>query len=44
MLELGVFPILLESDLSKFDKILVLTFFKARKHFEGFKNTFFHLL
>ena len=44
MCELGVFPIFLENDLLKVDKILGLTFFKARKDFEGFKMTFFHLL
>ena len=42
MFELGVFPNFLESDLLKVDKILGLTFFKARKHFEGFKTAFFH--
>ena len=31
MCELGVFPIFLENDLLKVDKILRLTFFKARK-------------
>ena len=31
MCELGVFPIFLENDLLKVDKILGLTFFKARK-------------
>ena len=31
MRELGVFPIFLENDLLKVDKILGLTFFKARK-------------
>ena len=38
------FPIFLEKDLLKVDKILGLTFFLARKDFEGFKTTFFHLL
>ena len=33
MCELGVFPILLENDLSKIDKFLGLTFFKARKDY-----------
>ena len=42
MCELGVFPIFLENDLLKVDKILGLTFFKARKDFEGFKMAFFH--
>ena len=44
MCELGVFPIFLENDLLKVNKILGLTFFKARKDFEGFKTAFFHLL
>ena len=44
MSELGVFPIFLENDLLKVDKILGLTFFKAKKDFEGFKMAFFHLL
>ena len=44
MCELGVFPIFLENDLLKLDKILGLTFFKARKAFEYFKTAFFHLL
>ena len=44
MCELGVFPIFLEKDLLKVDKILGLTFFQARKDFEGFKTAFFHLL
>ena len=44
MCELGVFPNFLENDLIKVDKILGLTFFKARKDFEGFKTAFFHLL
>ena len=38
MRELGVFPIFLENDLQKFDKILGFMFFKARKDFEGFKT------
>ena len=38
------FPIFLEKDLLKVDKILGLTFFQARKNFEGFKTAFFHLL
>ena len=41
MCELGVFPNFLENDLSKVDKILRLTFFKARKYFEGLKTEFF---
>ena len=44
MCELGVFPIFLENGLLKVDKILGLTFFKARKDLEGFKTAFFHLL
>ena len=44
MCELGFFPILLEKDLLKVDKILGLTFFQARKEFEGFKTAFFHFL
>ena len=42
MCELGVFPIFLENDLLKVDKIVGLTFFKARK--EGFNTVFFNLL
>ena len=38
------FPFFLENDLLKVDKILRLTFFSARKDFEGFKTAFFHLL
>ena len=44
MCELGFFPIFLEKDLLKVDKILRLTFFQGRKDFEGFKTAFFHLL
>ena len=44
MCELGVFPIFLENDLLKVDKILRLTFFKARKDLEGFNTAFFNLL
>ena len=44
MCEPGFIPIFLVKDLLKVDKILVLTFFQARKDFEGFKTTFFHLL
>ena len=39
--ELGVFSNFLENDLSKVDKILRLTFCKARKYFEGLKTEFF---
>ena len=41
MYELGFFPICKEKDLLKVDKILGLTFFLARKDFEGFKTAFF---
>ena len=41
---IGVFPIFIENDLLKVDKILGLTFFKARKDSEGFKTAFFLLL
>ena len=44
MCELSVFPIFLENDLLKVDKILGLTFFKARKDLEGFNTAFFNLL
>ena len=44
MCELGVFPIFLGNDLLKGDKILGLTFFKARKELEGFNTAFFNLL
>ena len=44
MCELDVLPMFLETNLLKVDKILGLTFFKARKELEGFKTTFFHLL
>ena len=44
MCELGVFPIFLENDLLKVDKILGLTFFKVRKDLEGFNTAFFNLL
>ena len=40
----SVFSLFLENDLLKVDKILGLTFFKARKDFEGFESAFFHLL
>ena len=43
-IQLGVFPIFLENDLLKVDKILGLTFFKARKDLEGFNTAFFNLL
>ena len=44
MCELGVFPIFLENDFLKVDKILGLTFFKARKELGGFNTAFFSLL
>ena len=44
MCELGVFPVFLENDLLKVDKILRLTFLKARKDLEGFNTAFFNLL
>ena len=44
MCELSVFPTFLENDLLKVDKILGLTFFKARKDLEGFNTAFFNLL
>ena len=44
MCKLGFFPIFLENDLLKVDKILELTFPKATKDFQGFKTAFFHLL
>ena len=43
MCELGVFPIFLENDLSKVDKIPGLTFFMSRKDFDGFKTAFFSI-
>ena len=42
-IQLGVFPIFLENDLLKLDKILGLTFFKARKDLEGFNTALFNL-
>ena len=44
MCELGVFPIFLENDLLKVNRILGLTLFKARKDLEGFNTAFFNLL
>ena len=43
MCELGFFHIFLVKDLLKVDKILGLTFFQARKDFEGFKTAFWVL-
>ena len=37
-------PHFLKEDLLKVDQILWLTFFQARKDFEGFKTAFFHSL
>ena len=42
--ELSVFLIFLENELLKVDKILGLTFFKARKDFKRIKTAFLHLL
>ena len=44
MYELVFFPHFLKEDLLKVDQILWLTFFQARKDFEGFKTAFCHLL
>ena len=44
MCVLGVCPIFLENDFLKVDKILGMTFFKARKDLEGFNTAFFNLL
>ena len=44
MSEPGVFPIFSENDLLKVDKILGLTFFKARKDLEGFNTAVCNLL
>ena len=44
MCELSGFPIFLDSDLLEVDKILGLTFFKARKDLEGFNTAFFNFL
>ena len=44
MSQLGVFTVSLENDILKVDRILGLTFFKARKDLEGFNTAFFNLL
>ena len=44
MCEHVFFPIFLEKDLLKVDKILGWTFFQARKDFKGFKTAFCNLL
>ena len=44
MCELGVFLMFVGKDLLKVDKILGLTFFKARKDLERFNTAFFNLL
>ena len=44
MCELGVFLIFLGNNLLKLNKILGVTFFKARKDVEGFNTAFFNLL
>ena len=43
MCELGVFPILLENDLSKVDKILGLTFLRQEKTWKDCKRLFFFI-
>ena len=42
--ELGVFPIFLENNLLKVDKIIGLTFFKAKKDLKRFSTAFFNIL
>ena len=42
MCELGVFPIFLENDLLKVDRILGLTFFKAKKKIGSIQYGVFH--
>ena len=44
MCELGVFPMFVGNDLLKVDKILGLTFLKARRDLEGFNTAFSSLL
>ena len=44
MCELRVFLIFLRKRSFKVDKTLGLTFFMARKDFEGFKTAIFHVL
>ena len=46
MCELGFFPVSVKNayDLLKIDKIQGLTFFKARKDFEGFRTALYNLL
>ena len=44
MCELGFFPIFLEKDLLKVDKILGLTFFRQEKTSRDSKRAFYHLL
>ena len=44
MCEHCVFPIFLENDLLKVDRILGLTYFKGRKDLEGFNTAFYNLL
>ena len=39
-----VFPIFLENDLLKVNRILGLTYFKARKDLQGFNTAFYNLL
>ena len=44
MCELGVFPMFLENDLLKVDKILGLTFLRQEKTWKDSKRRFVHLL
>ena len=44
MCELGVFPIFLENNLSKVNKILGLTFLRQEKTFKDKNGVSFHLL
>ena len=46
MCELGFFPVSVKNayDPLKIDKIQGLTFFKARKDFQGFRTAFYNLL
>ena len=44
MCELGVFPMFVGNDLLKVEKILGLTFLKARKDSQGFKTASLYLL
>ena len=44
MCEHCVFPIFLENDLLKVDRILGVTYFKARKDLDGLNTAFYNLL